>query len=588
MKKGFPLFLISVSFLSLNAQKKEQIKDTLKTEVVNIVTKYNPKIADAKKIKKHPKIKLLKKNEKKKLEYTIFYVPVASTFIPKRGGVKKIDVSVKESIYKNYLATGFGSYTTPYFETFLYHSNPSKNEFGFNSKYIASQDNLRNSILNSNFSNFNTSAFYKKQNPYLDWKVCLNSERNLYNWYGLPNSTILKTTTINSINEEQIYNYFELIGSFNLKNAYEDFGKIKTSYFSDSYKSAEVLIKLDAKLEFPLKAIHRKVNNISLKTGIEFLKGAFKNSYKDFNPVKYTTTTIRLDPQYKFNNTNFIFKTGLKLITSLDAENNSNNVFIIPDLLVQQSILKNYLNIYGGFYGDLHTNTYKNFTEENPYVSPTLSMTQTLEKSNLFIGFNGKINKEIRFNIKTSAKKEENKPLFLRNASKYNETNNDINSTILKGYKYGNSFKVVYDDVNTTTLFTEVTYNYSKKIAFDFQGIYNIYTLKNELENWNLPTTEVSFSSKYKNNKWNAAINLFYISERKDALYNKPFPSNIDKVETINSFVDINLNSDYHFNNKFSAFLKLNNILNTEYQRFANFNTQGFQILGGITYKFNF
>ena len=51
MKKGFTLFLISFTFLSVNAQKKEQVIDTVKTEVVNIVTKYNPKIADAKKNK---------------------------------------------------------------------------------------------------------------------------------------------------------------------------------------------------------------------------------------------------------------------------------------------------------------------------------------------------------------------------------------------------------------------------------------------------------------------------------------------------------------------------------------------------------
>jgi outer membrane receptor protein involved in Fe transport len=50
----------------------------------------------------------------------------------------------------------------------------------------------------------------------------------------------------------------------------------------------------------------------------------------------------------------------------------------------------------------------------------------------------------------------------------------------------------------------------------------------------------------------------------------------------------VNLNGGYHFNDKFSAFLRLNNVLNTAYQRFANFNTQGFQALAGITYKFDF
>ena len=61
----------------------------------------------------------------------------------------------------------------------------------------------------------------------------------------------------------------------------------------------------------------------------------------------------------------------------------------------------------------------------------------------------------------------------------------------------------------------------------------------------------------------------------------------MSKIEIIDSFVDVNVNGGYHFNDKFSTFIKLNNILNTDYQRFANFNTQGFQILGGIAYKFD-
>ena len=587
MKKGFTLFLICFVFLSLNAQKKEVAKDTVKTEVVNIVTKYNPKIADAKKIKKNPKIKLLKKNEKKKLEYTIFSAPVASTFIPKSGAVKGIDIGVKERIYKNYLAAGFGNYTTPYFEAFLYHSTRFKNEFGLHSKYLASLDNLKNSVLNSNFSNFNIGAFYKQEDRYFDWKVSLNSERNAYNWYGLPNIIFTEPTT-NTINEEQVYNYFELMGEFSFIDSYIDYGKIKTSYFTDSYKSSEILAKFDAKLDLPLTFLGPNLNDITIKTSAEFLKGEFKNSYKDLNSVNYSTTTITLNPEYKIKSGNFILKTGVKLITSLDTENDVTNNFIIPDLFVQAAIVQNYLNIYGGLSGDLHTNTYKDFAEENPYISPTLFMTQTLEKSNLFVGFNGKINNNLSFNIKASSKTEEDKPLFLRNTSKSDGTNNVVNGNSLKGYEYGNSFDIYYDDVKTTSIFTEIEYDYSRNLSFGLQGTYNIYELENALEAWNLPSIETSFSAKYKKNKWFATTDVFYVSEKKDGLYNGQFPSSFSGVETIDSFVDVNLNGGYHFNDKFSVFLKLNNILNTEYQRFANFNTQGFQALGGLTYKFDF
>ena len=46
-------------------------------------------------------------------------------------------------------------------------------------------------------------------------------------------------------------------------------------------------------------------------------------------------------------------------------------------------------------------------------------------------------------------------------------------------------------------------------------------------------------------------------------------------------------NADY-INKKFTAFVKINNLLNSDYARQANFNVQGFQVLGGVSYKFDF
>ena len=99
MNKGGVLLLLFFSFLGLKAQekKKETAKDTVKTEVVNVITTYNPKIADANKIQRTPEIKLSEKSKKKQLKYTIFSIPVASTFMPKTGVVKGIDVGGKRT-----------------------------------------------------------------------------------------------------------------------------------------------------------------------------------------------------------------------------------------------------------------------------------------------------------------------------------------------------------------------------------------------------------------------------------------------------------------------------------------------------------
>jgi hypothetical protein len=590
MKKGFLIFLVVSGLFNTMAQEKpvkETAKDSVKTEIVNVVTRYNPKIADASKIKTNPKIKLLKKSEKQKLEYRIFSVPVASTFIPKSGVIKGIDVGVRERIYKNFVAASFGNYASPYLEAFLYHSTRFENEFGISANYSSSEDTIQNTLLNSTFSNFKAAAYYKQEDRYFDWKVSLKSEINNYNWYGLPNLNFT-TAIINSIEEEQVYNYFELGGELNFEDSYIDYAKVALSYFTDTYHSNEVLLGINGKLNLPLDFLQLHINDIGIPTSLELLKGEFKNSYKEQNPINYSLITAKIQPEYAFSHKILSVKYGAKFIVSLDTENKATNFFVFPELHIRSSIIKNYLNAYGGFTGDLHTNTYKSFTEENPFVSPTLFMTQTAEKSNFFIGIKSKVNNALSFHLKISTKNEEDKPLFIRNNSKSDGTNQIANGNPIKGYEYGNSFGVFYDDVKTTTLFAEVAYDFTKRITFAANIQQDSYTVNNAIKPFNLPSLQASFTAKYKSNKWYATSNVFYVSERKDVNYNGSFPSSFSEITTVDSFIDVNLGGGYHFNDRFSAFLRLNNILDTQYERFANFETQGFQILGGVSYKFDF
>ena len=167
MRNCFFLYSILIVVFSSNAQEKK--KDTIiKTEIVNVITKYNPKISDAKKIRNNPKVILLKKSNKRKLKYTIFSAPVASTFIPKTGVVKGINIGVKERIYNNYLAVGYGNYPSPYAELFIHKNTRFKNDFGIYTKYNASNENVNKTSLNSTFSNFNMATFFKHQERYFD------------------------------------------------------------------------------------------------------------------------------------------------------------------------------------------------------------------------------------------------------------------------------------------------------------------------------------------------------------------------------------------------------------------------------------
>ena len=582
----FTLCLTLISTIGFS--QTNQAKDTLKTDVIEVVTSYTPTISDAFKIKKNPKIKLGSKTKKQQLKYKIFSAPVASTFIPKSGVAKGINMGVKERLYNNYFAAGFGNNTTPFVEAFLHHATRFKNDFGVYAKYISSENSIENSSLNSNFSNMNFGAYYKQEERYYTWKIGANYQKDIYNWYGLSNTITFTPATINAINEELSYTNIEADGEIVFEDFYMNSANIKLSLFSDGLSSKELRFSMNPKFQLSLKKIGRKWNDLTLDTSIDYVNGEFAQSYGAASKLEHSFFTLGVSPKYNFEYNDFTVNLGAKLYFTSDLENKISQVFVYPNVNINYPLVANYANIYVGANGDLTTNTFKEFSVINPYISPTQFITQTNQKYNFFGGLNGKLSSNISYDIKASYSDEDDKALFIRNNSKSDGTTTLANSIPLKGFEYGNSFSYIYDDVTTLSFFGELTVDVNRNLVVGANGEFNSYTMTNQAAAWNLPQLSGEFFAKYKRNKWYANTNIFFVSDRKDVEYSSIFPSTINKIVTLKSFVDVNINGGYHFNDKFTAFVKMNNVLNSNYQRFSNFNVQSFQVLGGISYKFDF
>lgn len=588
MKKFVYIFIFFGFCISIIAQEKPDTtkkKDTIKTEVINVVTSYTPTIADAFKIRKSPALKFSKRSEKKKLQYTIFSAPVASTFKPKSGRIKGIDVGKKERLYNNYLAGGFGNNTTPFGELFIHNKSRFNYEYGIYAKYISSAGGVEKTPLNSGYSDLTAGLFYGQEDRYFDWKVSLNSERKQYNWYGLPTSTNVNfnQNTIDAISEKQTYNSFELEGQISLEDSYIDTAKMKVSYFSDAYKSKEILFSLQPKFLVPLDFISRNWKDLELGVSLDYLSGDFAKTYGSNIAVNHKFFVFGSHPTYKFNFKGFDIKLGTKLYFTSDIENSISQFYVYPDVNISFPVVKGYANLYGGAKGDLYTNSYQKFTKQNPFVSPNLFITQTNEKFNFYGGLNGKLTQNISYNFRGSLKNEDDKPLFIRNNSKSDGTN----STNLLGYEYGNSHNVKYIDLQTLSFFGELSVEVSKNLNFGANAEMNTYTFNNSIALWNLPEITGQFFARYKRHKWYAGSDIFFVGSRNAIEYSGTFPSN-ETIKNLDSYIDMNLNGGYHFNDKFSAFLKINNLLGSDYERFSNFNVQGLQVLGGFTWKFDF
>ncbi|MBN8567800.1 MAG: TonB-dependent receptor, partial [Flavobacteriales bacterium] len=70
-------------------------------------------------------------------------------------------------------------------------------------------------------------------------------------------------------------------------------------------------------------------------------------------------------------------------------------------------------------------------------------------------------------------------------------------------------------------------------------------------------------------------------------LLNDPNFYTFNKV-TLDSYLDMNANVGYKYNERLTLFLKGNNLFNQAYERWMNFPAQQIQVVLGANYKFDF
>jgi hypothetical protein len=119
-----------------------------------------------------------------------------------------------------------------------------------------------------------------------------------------------------------------------------------------------------------------------------------------------------------------------------------NKFFAYPNVTASYKVSEETLIAYAGVTGDLNTNSFREFAQDNPFVSPTLNVFQTDKQYNAYIGAKGQLNADVSYNFKASFINERNKPLYIQNPTK---TDGIIASTY--NYELGNSFNVIYDNV---------------------------------------------------------------------------------------------------------------------------------------------
>lgn len=573
------LLILLLACPVLQAQEKEGIG----TEVINVVKPYTPTISDAFKIKEVPVLDDEETAKKEPIQYTIFSFPVASTFVPAKGNAVQADKPAPTKLFENYALLGGGNYGTLNAELYLTHDFDSHNFINAAIKHLSSAGGIKGLQLPDSYLKSGFDVTYGSKQQTFSWEANLGYQLQKQHWYGITNSpdTPIDWTVISKdqLSRAQHFQTINLGASLRFNELLLKRVNLNYSRFWDAFNSSEIQFKLRPDLVF-------NVANKEIKTAVlvDHINGSFAQDFEGNAWGSYTSTLLGAQPSFAMQQDDWSFSLGTALVYNATKQAYGSKFFIYPKVAATLKVVGDLMVFFTGIDGDLKQNTYRDFANQNLFVSPTLFIAPTNTQFNAYAGLKGKLTSVVSYEVKAALIQTNNQALFKSNYLKYYAATNPI-------YSFGNSFEVVYDNIKTLELSGGLRSDVSKDLALGVHATISKYTTTTQAYAWNLPqyqlhaTAQVAFLPK-----WSAGTDVFFVGERKDYQLNQlvlPLVA-VDYTRTLKSYLDANIQVTYKHNERLGAFLKLNNVANQSYERWLNYPVQGFQILAGATYKFDF
>ncbi len=561
--------LVFVCYVDSNAQRE---RDTIQPEKLIITKQYNPTVNDAFKIKKQPNSNDSILPKPKVLNYSILNVPVASTFTPAKGRAGSLRLKPDNfDSFSNYARVGVGNFTSILAEFYSQVEVSDHQKLNVGLSHFSSQGGIDEVTLDDDFMTNSLELNFISEEKTFVWEVDGAFSYNAYNYYGA-NENLISLIQTENLDLSQNYTQFDLGGSLAFYEGIFKSLKIKYTNFMDNFDSTENHFVVQPQIDFMIG--DQLIENF---VKFDYLAGEFTNTnFPDYN---YAWAVTSYNPNLQINEDRFSLQLGAEVALLSDVENSESEFYVYPKVEGSYKINQDNLIAFGGVDGGLDQNSYQNLSSTNPFISPVFLVAPTNRQYDAYLGLKGG-SYAWSYNAKLSFSSRENNPFFTR----------FISPAFTETFSYHNSFSIFYDDLNTTALDVEVNYSVNDKITVGVLGNYSAYDTENLESAFNLPNTRASVFTNYQlNDKWKFGASVFYVGERDDIQVENPLllnSNNLDVV-TLDSFIDANLSVGYKINNQLNAFVEAKNIFGGNYERWLDYPVQDFQIMGGVSFQFD-
>lgn len=546
MQTKYKLFVFLIANCLLPIVTFAQI-DTAKKQTIDITSSYKPVLRNAVKIN-FSASHLNADTTKPKMNYT---VPSQNLFYAYQPiSLRPLALQQDTNLYlgiRNYIKVGYGNYATPYVNAGFIFGDGKKMLINLYANYISSKGKIANQDYTQLQIKANASFFTSKNEVYVGAQLSQNSNY----LYGYNHS--LYTFKKDSVRQQ----FQDLVLTGGVRNVTS--GEYGISYnpnitvinFTNKNKVIESTVIANA----PITKTFGDAFMLKIDAKADITSYTTKNLASN---IKFSNNVFQIAPSIAISSPRFSINAGI-------VPTWNNGVFVwLPNVFAEAQVKEKTFLIQAGWIGRYTKNTYRNLTALNPFLT-TIPFQNNTKEIEYYGGIKATLGKHFSFNLKGGIVSFNDMPLFINDTATDNKAFNISNERSVQSLRIHGDLSFINQDKFTLTA------------GLTFNG----YTLlQSNAKAWNTVPMEITSSLRW----W--AFKQVLLKADLYAFSGGNYLTKGNKAQSFSGGTDISAGAEFKVNNRFSAWIDINNIANQKYQRWHAYEVYGLNVLGGIKVSF--
>jgi hypothetical protein len=520
-------------------------QDSTKRRTIDISSVFKPVLRDASKINFHATPPVAD-TTRPKLTYDIPSQYLSITYQP--GELKPLAMQVDSGLdWKNvnYIKAGVGNVHLPYIQT-GFSFGDGKNTF-FN--IFADQYNAKGSLPHQKNSSTDVSILGDvKTASNLEWNGTLGFKTDGYSLYGYRPDTLK-------------FSDDSLKQQFTAYHARLELRNINPTEFGLVYKpSAEVYVFSDN--HNPKATETNSVLSLPMQKGID--KNFTFNLDFTANLTHYTKGDLTIQNNLFYVTPSLFVKSpNFDLHAGLTPSWDNGTFHLLPNFIADISTSDQRLTLQTGWIGYYDKGSYQRYATFDPWLAQPSNLLDTRVQE-IYGGIKGSLNDHFTYAAKIAFNRFWNMPLFV---------NDSLD---------GKTFLIRYASaMNDLQLHGEIGYTQGEVLSASVAlNIHQYSGLVGQPEPWGLLPLELTTTVKWQ------VLKDLWIKGDLWTFDGADYLANNKVTEKGNPGLDVNAGIEFRVTRQLNFWLQMNNIFNSKYQRWNQYQVYGFNILGGIIFSF--